>query len=114
MITPEVFRTLIFKLPDVVEVPHFDRAAFKANNRIFVSLAPDGLSINIKFTLVEQSVFCAFDRTVIHPVANKWGTSTTSGNLKGWTTINLTKVKQSTLKDALQTAYNTFLQLKKK
>lgn len=107
MITPEVFRTLIFKLPGVVEVPHFDRAAFKANNRIFVSLAPDGLSINIKFTLVDQSVFCAFDPTIIYPVPNKWG-------LQGWTTINLTKVKQSTLKDALKTAYHAFLQLKKK
>ena len=49
---------------------------------------------------VEQSVFCAFDNSVIYPVPNKWG-------LKGATYVELQKVKKEMLTDALTVAYCT-------
>lgn len=49
---------------------------------------------------LDQSVFPAFDKTIIYPVPNKWG-------LKGATYIELKKVRKSMLKDALKVAYCT-------
>jgi hypothetical protein len=54
----------------------------------------------IKLSPVDQSVFCAFDPTVIYPVAGGWGR-------QGWTTINLKKIKKAMLVDALTTAWKT-------
>jgi hypothetical protein len=51
-------------------------------------------------TLIDQSVFCSFDKTVIYPVPGAWG-------LQGATTVNLKKVRLSMLKDAVTTAYCT-------
>jgi hypothetical protein len=51
---------------------------------------------------VDQSAFCAFDKTAIYPVPNAWGK-------KGATYVNLKKVKKSVLKDALNTAYQHVL-----
>jgi hypothetical protein len=42
--------------------------------------------------------FSAFDKTVIYPVPNKWGK-------QGWTFVELDKVEEETLIDALTTAY---------
>ena len=66
--------------------------------KIFATLLEKDQTLNLMFTPEDQSVFCAFDKTVIYPVANKWG-------LKGVTTVNLKKVKLAMLKDALTVAY---------
>jgi hypothetical protein len=54
----------------------------------------------VKLSPIDQSVFCAFDETVIYPVPGGWGR-------KGATMINLKKVKKSMLLDALTTAWKT-------
>ncbi len=100
MVTAAACTKIILALPDVTSAPHFDRTAFKTNKRIFATLAADGQSLNVKLTKVDQSVFCAFDDTVIFPVPNKWG-------LQGWTTVNLQKVLPSTFRDVLDVAYTT-------
>ncbi len=100
MVTAAACTKIILALPDVTSAPHFDRTAFKTNKRIFATLAADGQSLNVKLTKVDQSVFCAFDDTVIFPVPNKWG-------LQGWTTVNLQKVQPSTLRDVLEVAFTT-------
>ena len=49
---------------------------------------------------MEQSLFCAFDKSIIYPVPNKWGT-------QGWTMIELNKVPKDTLTDVMFSAYKT-------
>lgn len=51
---------------------------------------------------IDQSAFCAFDKTVMYPVPNSWGK-------KGATYVNLKKVRKTMLKDALSMAYNHLL-----
>ncbi len=48
---------------------------------------------------IDQSVFCAFDKSIIYPVPNKWGK-------QGATYVELTLVRKDTLKDALTQAYH--------
>ena len=47
---------------------------------------------------IDQSVFSAFDKTVIYPVPNKWG-------MYGATYLELQTVLKPMLKDALTQAY---------
>jgi len=54
----------------------------------------------VKLSPKDQSVFCAYDLSVVYPVPGGWG-------LKGATFIDLKKVKRSMLKDAITTAYCT-------
>ena len=44
-------------LEGTTEAPHFDRRAFKAQ-RIFATLAPDGLTANLRFPPEEQEFRC--------------------------------------------------------
>jgi hypothetical protein len=54
---------------------------------------------SVKLSEKDQSVFCAFDKTIIYPVDNKWGK-------QGWTHVELKKIKKNMLKDLLSCAYN--------
>lgn len=47
---------------------------------------------------IDQSVFCAFDNSIIYPVPNKWGK-------QGATYVELKKVRKGMLKDMLNQAY---------
>ncbi|MEP7372147.1 MAG: MmcQ/YjbR family DNA-binding protein [Chitinophagaceae bacterium] len=87
-------------LPEVEEKSHFQRPDFRIRNRIFAVLHLDKNCMVIKLSVPDQSVFCAFDEKVIYPVSGGWG-------LKGWTMINLKKVKKAMFMDALATAWKT-------
>jgi hypothetical protein len=98
MVSIETFRTMALSLPDADEVPHFEKPSFRIYKKIFATLNVAENRCCIKLSPIDQSVFCLYDKTVIFPVPNKWGT-------QGWTLINLAKVKKAMLKDALETAY---------
>lgn len=100
MISIDTARQLALSLPEVEEKSHFERPDFRVNNKIFASLHEDKSCIMVKLSLVDQSVFCAFDDTIIYPVPGGWGR-------KGATLVNLKKVKKSMLLDALTTAWKT-------
>jgi len=85
--------------PGVVEQPHFEKTSFRVNKKIFATLAEQQQTAVIKLSAKEQSVFCAFDPSVIYPVPNKWGK-------QGWTIINLRAIKPAMLKDAITLSYN--------
>ncbi len=70
----EEFRKLALSFPGTAEHPHFNRIAFKVTNkRIFATLHKATGTVNFKFSKIDQSVFCTFDKTGIYPVPNKWG-----------------------------------------
>ncbi len=105
MVTIETFRQLALSFPEVAELSHFDRASFRVNKKIFATLLEKDNLAMVKLSLVDQSVFCAFDKTIIYPVPGGWGT-------KGATYIDLNKIKKTMLKDALTTAYRHITQKK--
>lgn len=98
MISIATFRKLSLSFPEAEELPHFESASFRVRKKIFATLSEKEHRACLKLTEVDQSVFCAFDKTVIYPVPNKWGK-------QGWTFIALNKVKKEMLTDALTSAY---------
>ena len=53
----------------------------------------------VKLSLVDQSVFCSYDRNVFFPVPGGWGA-------RGATFVELAKVRKDMFKDALKSAYD--------
>src|SRR5688572_23276043 len=100
MVSNETVRKLALAFPETDEHPHFDRKAFRVKKKIFATLDEKNKRVMVKLNMDDQSVFCSFDKTVIYPVPGGWG-------LKGATYIDLKKVKNSMLKDALTVAYCT-------
>ena len=90
-------RRLAMALPSTTEAPHFDRAAFKVD-RIFVTLAADGLTANLALTPDEQEFKCQLAPDIFQPVNNAWGQ-------KGWTTMTLANASEADLEAALAMAH---------
>ncbi len=100
MVSIEAFRQMALSFPETVEQPHFEKASFRVKKKIFATVSEEtGIAV-LKLSLIDQSVFCAFDTTIIYPIPNAWGK-------QGWTKVELKKVKKAMLKDALTMAYNT-------
>lgn len=98
MVTIEQARKLALSLPEVEEKSHFHIPDFRVKNKIFATIHTDKNYMMVSLSIIDQSVFCAFDKEVIFPVPGGWG-------LKGATFINLKKVRKTMLKDALTTAW---------
>jgi len=97
MVSINAFREIALSFPGTTEQPHFDKTSFRSKKKIFATLSEKTKIACLKFSELDQSVFCAFDKTIIYPVPNKWGK-------QGWTFIDLKKIKKGMLKDALMTA----------
>ncbi len=100
MVSINTFRKIALSFPETTELPHFDNISFRIRNKIFASLSEKKQRACLKFSVIDQSAFCAFDKTIIYPVPNKWGK-------KGWTFIELKTVKKETILDALTAAFCT-------
>jgi predicted DNA-binding protein (MmcQ/YjbR family) len=98
MISIATFRKLALSFPETTELPHFEKTSFRIGKKIFATLSEKDKLACLKFSEIDQSVFSAFDKTIIYPVPNKWGK-------QGWTYISLDKIKKEMLTDALTTAY---------
>src|SRR5436190_1282957 len=100
MITIKAAREALLALPEAVEHQHFGRPDFRIKKKIFATLHEDKNLVVVKLTVIDQSVFCAFDESVIFPVPGGWGR-------QGYTYINLKKINKPMLNDALLTAWKT-------
>ena len=100
MISLSAAKQLALSLPEAEEKSHFEKPDFRIRNKVFAVLQVDKNVMVIKLSLIDQSVFCAFDAAVIYPVSGGWGR-------QGWTIVNLKKVKKAMLVDALTTAWKT-------
>ena len=98
MITNDNLLDIVFSLPLVEEMPHFDKSSYRIKKKIFLTHNKKENRICVKLNEADQYAFCAFDKSIIYPVPNKWGK-------QGWTLINLAKVELETLKDAIVTSY---------
>lgn len=97
MTTGEDLRRAALALDGTIEVPHFDRAAFKVA-RIYATLAADGLTANFKFSPDEQEFKCLLAPDAFTPVPNAWGR-------QGWTTALLSRLDRTELAAALEMAW---------
>ena len=86
-------RRFALSLPGTTEKPHFDRAAFGVD-RIYVTLAADGLTANLKLTPDEQEFKCLLAPQLFAPINNGWGR-------QGWTTMTLAPASQEHVRAAL-------------
>jgi hypothetical protein len=106
MVNIETFRQMALSLPHTVELPHFEKTSFRVNKKIFATLSEEKSIAMLTLSLIDQSVFCSFDKAIIYPVPGAWGA-------KGCTYIDLKKIKKIMLKDALTCAYQNILAKKK-
>lgn len=100
MISVDAARQLALALPEVVESSHMGTPDFRVSKKIFATIHTEKKLMMVKLTLLDQSVFCAFDKEIIYPVPGGWGRH-------GATFLNLRKIKKSMLVDALTTAWKT-------
>lgn len=100
------FRRIALSLAGTSEAPHFERATFKAV-RIYATLAPDGLSANLRFTPEEQEFKCLLAPDAFRPATNAWGRH-------GWTMLTLSAASEAELQDALEMAWRHGAAKKKK
>jgi hypothetical protein len=98
MATARDLRRIALSLDGTLEAPHFDRMAFRVN-RIYATLAADGLTANLKFAPDEQELKCLVAPEAFTPVPNKWGK-------QGWTTAKLAKLSVDELRAALEIAWH--------
>ncbi len=91
------FRRIALSFDGATEHPHFDRQAFKARVT-FATLAPDGLTANIKFAPDEQALKCAVAPDAFSALANAWGR-------RGWTSATLAALTEAELHAALAIAW---------
>ena len=107
MVSVETFRELALAFPGAVELPHFERTSFRAaNKKIFATLDVKKNLACLMLSPVDQSVFCAYDLSIIYPAPNKWGK-------QGATYVELKTVRKSVLKDAMKQAHDKVTAKKK-
>ena len=94
----KIFIRLALFFEGAVETTHFEKRSFRVNKRIFATLDETNNRAVLKLSLVDQSVFCAFDAAIIYPESGTWGRH-------GWTVVELKKVKKPMLQDALTSAF---------
>ena len=98
MIDLDRIKEIALSFPKTAEQPHFDKLSFKVGKKVFATYNGAHDRICVKLSAIDQDVFSSFDSSIIYPVPNKWGK-------QGWTLINLHKVLEETLIDALTMAY---------
>lgn len=97
MATARDVRRIAMSLAGTVEAPHFDRAAFKVK-RIYMTLAPDSKTANLRLTLDEQEFKCLLAPDAFAPVPNAWGKN-------GATTVTLSALDAAELRAAMEMAW---------
>lgn len=102
MVTLELFRRLALSFTNVNEQAHFEKPSFRVGKRIFATYDAKKNQACLKLNEIDQSVFSAFDSSIIFPVPNKWGK-------QGWTLFSLDKVRADMFNDALTTAYQNVI-----
>jgi len=89
---------MALSFPESMELPHFEKKSYRVRNKIFATLDIAANKVMVKLSLIDQSVFCSIDPSIIYPVPGGWGKH-------GATYIELKRVTGSILKDALKHAF---------
>lgn len=100
MVSIETFKTLALAFPEATEESHFEKTSFRIKKKIFATIDEKNNRGVLKFTEIDQSVFCASSENFLYPIPNKWVK-------QGWTFVDLDKVPLEMFQDALALSYDT-------
>lgn len=103
--TPNSFRALALSFEDAIEKPHFEITSFCVGKKIFATLNAAENCATLRLPELQQDAIISLNGEAFYPVPNKWGA-------RGWTHVNLKKVKKGILADALAVAYEGVVQKK--
>jgi predicted DNA-binding protein (MmcQ/YjbR family) len=95
-------RHIALSFPDTTELPHFEKTSFRVKKKIFVTYDEKNNRACVKLSESDQALFSLIDKSVIHPVPNKWGK-------QGWTFIELDKLDNEIIEEVVKSAYTTVL-----
>lgn len=98
MVSIDIVRKLALSLPETTEEAHFEKTSFRVKKKIFATYNDKSNELTLKFSSQNQDLFIVAGNSSIYPVPNKWGE-------QGWTLVNLNKVKQEVLEEALKIAF---------
>jgi hypothetical protein len=96
--TADDFREIVLSMDGAVEGAHMKHPDFRANGRIFASLAPGEETGVLRLSPEEQQEFIRLHPKVFIPAAGAWGR-------QGWTTVPLAAAKKSAVRAAVLLAY---------
>ncbi|MEO8087288.1 MAG: MmcQ/YjbR family DNA-binding protein [Bacteroidota bacterium] len=99
MVSIDSFRKLVLSFPEAEEKSHFHKTSFRVKKKIFATLDEKEKLAVLKFSPVDQSVFSDISKGAIYPVHGAWGK-------KGFTYVNLAKIKKDMLVDAAKISYS--------
>jgi hypothetical protein len=99
MVSIDTVRKLALSFEETEEEVNSGITSFFVKKKLFATMNPKENRTTLRFSAIDQDVFCAFDSSVIYPVPNTWGSK------YGWTHINLKKIRKDMFIDALNTAY---------
>lgn len=95
--TPNQVRKLALALPSASEQPHFDKASFRVNGKIFATLWEKERKAVLKLTRDEQDTFVQAMPDVFG--ITPWG-------LNGWTSVELARVDAKLFEKLLRDAWS--------
>jgi hypothetical protein len=98
-VTPDEFRAIALKLPDVVEGAHMNHPDFRAGKKVFATLGYPNTDYGmVKLKPEQQEVLIAAEPEVFSAAKGAWGR-------QGSTLVNLRKLNRKTAMSALQMAW---------
>jgi hypothetical protein len=101
--TPDSFRSLALRLPEVVEMAHMGHPDFRVGGKIFATLGyPKPGWAMVGLTPEDQDVFVKMHSKAFVPVKGKWGE-------QGATNVVLRHATKGGVSAALTAAYETRL-----
>ncbi len=68
---PAALRELALGLPGTVEQPHFERASFRVQGKIYATLTPDGSELRVFVAADARERWCALQPAHLEPLP--WG-----------------------------------------
>lgn len=98
MVSAKKFEALALDLAGTEMTAHFDKQAFKKNNKIFATLHPESLVAMVKLSPEQQSVYLQIPGNIFYPASGTWGKN-------GYTHFNLKQVTLSITRELLALAW---------
>jgi hypothetical protein len=96
-VIPSQLRAMVMSLPEVTERQTWGKPTFRIQDKLFVTLAPDGSSATLKSSLEEQQALIAADPDTFSTAAHL--------GRHGWITVLLERADKSDMEELVTDAW---------
>ena len=100
--TPDDFRRLALGMTGAVEASHMNHPDFRANGKIFATIAPDRRRGMVKLTPQQQDEFLRAHPAMFEPAAGAWGR-------QGCTMVRLADADAEVIGEAMTLAWRAVM-----